>query len=142
MQDALQDLISDLSGGVSFSRASAMLVTRVTNILNCDVCSLFVLDSKTQNLQLLANEGYRDIEPNRIVVPPQTGVIGLVVTRKEPLNLTNVNEHPDVYFVEEYEENGRSGPIPKVVARSIRSRTSPVLCRERASKLPALSTQR
>ena len=105
MQDALQDLISDLSGGVSFSRASAMMVTRVTNILNCDVCSLFVLDSKTQNLQLLANEGYRDIEPTRIVVPPQTGVIGLVVKRKEPLNLTNVNDHPDVYFVEGHEEN-------------------------------------
>ena len=82
-----------------------MLVTRVTNILNCDVCSLFVVDSKTQNLQLVANEGYGDIDPKQIVVPANTGVISLVAKRKEPINLTNINEHPDVYIVEGHEEN-------------------------------------
>ena len=105
MQDALQDLIADIAGGVSFNRASAMMVTRVTNILNCEICSLFVVDSKTKNLQLIANEGYRDIDPKRIVVPPNTGVIGLVVKRQEPINLTNINHHPDVYFVEGHDEN-------------------------------------
>ena len=105
MQDALLDLIADLSSGVSFNRASAMLVTRVTNILNCDICSLFVLDNKTQHLQLLANEGYQGLNPEQIVVPQGCGVVGLVVKRKEPLNLTNVNEHPDVYYVNGHDEN-------------------------------------
>ena len=105
MQDALQDLIQDISAGVGFSRAAAMLVTRVTNILNCDICSLFILDNKTRSLQLVANEGYRDIDPKSITVPPNNGVVGLVVQRKEPLNLTNVNEHPNVYMVDGHNEN-------------------------------------
>lgn len=105
MQDALQDLIQDISAGVSFSRAAAMLVTRVTDILNCDICSLFVLDAKTKNLQLVANEGYTDLDVKQISVPPNTGVVGLVTQRKEPLNLTDVNKHPDVYFVAGHDEN-------------------------------------
>ncbi len=104
MQDALQDLVKDISAGVSFNRASTLLVTRVTNILNCAVCSLFVLDSKTNHLQLVANEGYRNLDPNQISVPPDTGVVGLVVRRQEPLNLANVHEHPTAVSVEGHDE--------------------------------------
>ncbi|MYD43197.1 MAG: phosphoenolpyruvate--protein phosphotransferase [Gammaproteobacteria bacterium] len=105
MQDTLQDLIKDITAGVSFNRAANMLVTRVTNILNCNICSLFILDAKTEHLQLIANEGYLDLDPKQISVPPHTGVVGLVVERKEPLNLTDVNTHPAVYHINGHDEH-------------------------------------
>lgn len=105
MQDALQDLIQDLAGGISFNRASAMLVARVTIILNCEVCSLFVQDAKTDQLQMVANEGLTTIDPRNFAVPSHKGVIGLVSRRKEPLNLSNVHEHPAVYHVDGQDSN-------------------------------------
>lgn len=105
MQDALQNLIQDLAGGISFNRASAMLVARITNILNCEICSLFVHDAKAAQLQMVANEGFYGLVPKTIVVPLQDSVIGLVARRKEPLNLADVNEHPNVFQIEGHDTN-------------------------------------
>ena len=102
MQDALQDLVHDISAGIGFARATSMVVTRVTNILDCELCSLFIFDGKTRHLRLVANEGIPDIDTTRISIPPDEGVAGLVVERTESLNLTNVSEHPNHFQIEGY----------------------------------------
>lgn len=104
MQDALHDLVQDISAGVGFARAAAMVVARTTNILDCELCSLFLLDNETQHLRLVANEGIADIDPDRINIPPNEGVVGLVVERTESLNLENITEHPNYYQIEGYSD--------------------------------------
>ena len=105
MQDALHDLVRDISAGVSFTRAAAMVVTRITQILDCELCSLFILDSKTRNLQLVAHEGLGHIEARHIVIPPNEGVVGLVVNRTESMNLDNITDHPSYYQIGTFDDS-------------------------------------
>ena len=93
MRDDLRDLIRDITSGLSFRRASAMLTTRVTRLLGCDTCALFMLDLNSNTLKLVASHGYQINDSRAIELPLDTGVIGHVVKRSEPLNLIDLRTH-------------------------------------------------
>ena len=97
--DDLQDLLREVASGLGLRRAFSMVVSRVTRLMECDVCSLFILDAEDNSLQLVANHGYEIGEVRDIVIPPNEGVVGTVVRRAEPLNLADVRQHPSYYDV-------------------------------------------
>lgn len=100
MLDALKQLVSDLELEPDFTRIASMVVTRVTMILDCEICSLYVLNRQTNELWLIANEGFDSQAVRELRLPFGKGVVGLVAERTEPLNLLDLTRHPQFIQVD------------------------------------------
>lgn len=100
MLDALRQLVNDLELEPDFTRIASMVVTRVTLILDCEICSLYVLNRHTNELWLIANEGFDSQAVGELRLPFGEGVVGLVAERTEPLNLLDLTRHPQFIQVD------------------------------------------
>ena len=81
-----------------------MLVTRVTMIIDCEICSLYVVNRSSNEFCMVANEGF---DPQSVVdvrLSFGTGIVGLVADRTEPLNLRDMTRHPEFHAVEGLDE--------------------------------------
>ncbi|HFN4113699.1 TPA: hypothetical protein ACHFW9_003675 [Pseudomonas aeruginosa] len=73
--------------------------------MGTQVCSVYLLDTETQRFVLMATEGLNKRSIGKVSMAPSEGLVGLVGTREEPLNLENAAAHPRYrYFAETGEE--------------------------------------
>ena len=103
MIDALAALLRQIRSEPDFKKAANIVVTRITDILDCEVCSLYVRDPRLNSMHLVANEGFH-IDGRQYEVPPEKGIVGVVAQRREPLNLADVRHHPALYLLENLPE--------------------------------------
>ena len=69
-------------------------------ILDCEICSLYVVNRQTRDLWMVANEGYDAQLVSDLRLPFGVGVVGLVAERTEPLNLRDLTRHPAFHEVD------------------------------------------
>jgi len=73
--------------------------------MGSQVCSVYLLDPETNRFVLMATEGLNKRSIGKVSMAPNEGLVGLVGTREEPLNLENAADHPRYrYFAETGEE--------------------------------------
>ena len=89
----------------SLSEALELIVSRVKQAMEVDVCSVYLTDKESGSHTLMATEGLNPEAIGKVVLTRNDGVVGLVAERQEPVNLEAAAEHPRYhYFPETGEE--------------------------------------
>ena len=97
MLDALPELIRLIRSEPDFTRTANIVVTRVPDILGCEVGSLFIKDPISDAMHMFANDGYELPPDQEIIVPAGKGIVGMVAQRYEPLNVRDIHLDPHFY---------------------------------------------
>ena len=101
----LRRIMQDVSQAESLMDALEVIVERVREAMDTEVCSIYLLDPATNRYVLMATRGLKPTAVGRVSLGHSEGLVGLVGVREEPVNLVNAREHPRYrYFPETGEE--------------------------------------
>ena len=105
MLDALRKIIQEVSNAKDLKAALGIIVLRIKEEMAVQVCSVYLLDETKDQYVLMATEGLNKRSIGKVVLSSDEGLVGLVGSRQEPLNLPNASDHPQYrYFSETGEE--------------------------------------
>lgn len=109
MLDVLRRVVQEVNGAEDFSDALQIIVSRVRAALMIDVCSIYLKSPHSGKLVLMASKGLREESVGQVEMDASEGLVGLVASRAELLNLEMAADHPRFrYFPETGEEQFRS----------------------------------
>ncbi|RFQ24783.1 GAF domain-containing protein, partial [Pseudomonas sp. ATCC 13867] len=105
MLNTLRKIVQEVNSAKDLKAALGIIVQRVKEAMGTQVCSVYLLDAESNRFVLMATEGLNKRSIGKVSMAPNEGLVGLVGTREEPLNLENASEHPRYrYFAETGEE--------------------------------------
>ncbi|MCQ4273143.1 phosphoenolpyruvate--protein phosphotransferase [Pseudomonas kuykendallii] len=105
MLNVLRKIVQEVNAAKDLKTALGIIVLRVKEAMGSHVCSVYLLDPDTNRFVLMATEGLNKRSIGKVSMAPNEGLVGLVGTREEPLNLENASDHPRYrYFAETGEE--------------------------------------
>ncbi len=105
MLNTLRKIVQEVNAAKDLKAALGIIVQRVREAMGSQVCSVYLLDPETGRFVLMATEGLNKRAIGKVSMAPNEGLVGLVGTREEPLNLEHASEHPRYrYFAETGEE--------------------------------------
>src|SRR3990167_930367 len=105
MLTILRHIIQEVSSAPSFNEALEIMVKRIANALATQACTIFLLDRHRGEYVLVATQGLNPQAVNKVRVPINQGLIGLVGEREEPINLEDASKHPKFLHVAEIQED-------------------------------------
>ncbi|MDH5547754.1 MAG: phosphoenolpyruvate--protein phosphotransferase [Gammaproteobacteria bacterium] len=100
MLETLRRIVQEVSAAEDLNQALNTIVLRVKQVMNSDVCSVYLTDHITQTNILMATDGLNPDSVFRVRLKLTEGLIGLVTRRAEPINLDNAPIHPDYKFLQ------------------------------------------
>lgn len=105
MLNTLRKIVQEVNSAKDLKSALGIIVLRVKEAMGSQVCSVYLLDPQANRFVLMATEGLNKRSIGRVSMAPNEGLVGLVGTREEPLNLEDAAAHPRYrYFAETGEE--------------------------------------
>jgi phosphotransferase system enzyme I (PtsP) len=105
MLNTLRKIVQEVNSAKDLKTALGIIVLRVREAMGSQVCSVYLLDPESNRFVLMATEGLHKRSIGKVSMAPNEGLVGLVGTREEPLNLENAADHPRYrYFAETGEE--------------------------------------
>ena len=105
MLGTLRKIVQEVNAAKDLKSALAIIVQRVKESMGSQVCSVYLLDPESNRFVLMATDGLNKRSIGKVSMAPNEGLVGLVGTREEPLNLENAADHPRYrYFAETGEE--------------------------------------
>jgi phosphotransferase system, enzyme I, PtsP len=105
MLNTLRKIVQEVNAAKDLGAALGIIVQRVREAMGSQVCSVYLLDPESNRFVLMATEGLNKKAIGKVSMAPNEGLVGLVGTREEPLNLEHASEHPRYrYFAETGEE--------------------------------------
>lgn len=109
MLNALRKIVQEVNAAAHLGDALRVIVKRVQAEMLTQVCSIYLWDTASERYVLMATEGLHSEAIGRVSLGLNEGLIGLVASRKEPINLEEADSHPQYrYFPETGEERFRS----------------------------------
>lgn len=87
------DAVDDLSAGLN------IIVTRVAELLEVDVSSIYLKQPDTENFVLMASVGLNPGAVGKACLPDDEGLVSLVAKRSEPINLSDAVDHPNFRYI-------------------------------------------
>ena len=109
MLSTLRSIVQELNGIHNLQEALDTIASRVQAAMQTEVCSVYLHDQKSGCYVLKATEGLYKDAVGQVRIAPSEGLVGLVGTREEPINLEDAQSHPrNRYFPETGEERFRS----------------------------------
>lgn len=105
MLATLRKIIQEVNAAQDLGEALSIIVGRVREAMQTQVCSVYLMEPSTGRFVLMASEGLNRDAIGKVSMAPNEGLVGLVGTREEPLNLEDAASHPRFrYFAETGEE--------------------------------------
>jgi len=109
MLSLLRQIVQEVNVAPSLQAALDIIVQRVKSAMQSEVCSVYLLDPATNRFVLMATDGLNPETIGKVSMSPSEGLVGLVGSREEPLNLEHASEHPRYrYFKDTGEEHYES----------------------------------
>ena len=109
MLSILRNIVQEVNSARDLQEALDVIVSRVQKAMDTEVCSVYLLDPATNRYILMATEGLYQQAVGQVSLGYSEGLIGLVGSREEPINLEDAPSHPRYrYFPETGEERFRS----------------------------------
>lgn len=106
MLDVLRRIIQAVDNAEDLDEALGIIVSRVREAMAVDVCSVYLRAGARSDYVLMATEGLRPESVGAVRLGHDEGLVGLVGTRQEPVNLDEASAHPGYrYFPETGEEH-------------------------------------
>ena len=105
MLNTLRSIVQEVNSARDLDEALGIIVSRVQKAMSTEVCSVYLLDPETNRYILMATEGLYKKAVGKVSLAHSEGLIGLVGSREEPINLEDAPSHPRYrYFPETGEE--------------------------------------
>ncbi|MES2203780.1 MAG: hypothetical protein V4496_01015, partial [Pseudomonadota bacterium] len=90
----LDKIMKEIRNAHDFDEAVLILVQRVRESIEADACALFLVDHHLSQLVMLATKGHKVKSIDSIKLDLDHGLIGIIATQKELLNLADAQTHP------------------------------------------------
>ncbi len=97
MLKVLKRIVQEVTAAQQLSDALGILVKQINKAINAEAVSVYLIDTKHAEYVLIATEGLNKQAEFRVRISIDSGLIGLVGRREEPINLENAPAHPDFY---------------------------------------------
>lgn len=97
MLKVLKRIVQEVTAAQHLSEALGILVQQINKAINAEAVSVYLIDTKHAEYVLIATEGLNKQAEFRVRVAIDSGLIGQVGRREEPINLENAPAHPDFY---------------------------------------------
>ena len=94
MLDTLRRLIQEVNVARNLEQALVIIVQRIKQIIDADVCSVYLADTNTNEYVLMATEGLKPEAVGQVRLGAGEGLVGHVAQRAEPVNLDDAPSHP------------------------------------------------
>ncbi|AHE68446.1 phosphoenolpyruvate--protein phosphotransferase [Legionella oakridgensis] len=94
MLKILKRIVQDVTTASRLADALAILVQQLREAVVAEAVSVFLIDNKNAEYVLIATEGLNKQAESRVRVALDSGLIGLVGRREEPINIDNAPAHP------------------------------------------------
>lgn len=94
MLKILKRIVQDVTTVSHLADALAILVQRVRKAVDAEAVSVYLIDNKLAEYVLIATEGLNKQAVSSVRVALDSGLIGLVGRREEPINIDNAPDHP------------------------------------------------
>jgi len=105
MLGVLRSIVQEVDAAKNLKTALDVVVTRVQESLQTSACAIYLLDPEQDRLVLRAVTGLNRDAIDHVSLKSSEGLVGIVCSRAEPLNLENAAEHKSFqYFPETGEE--------------------------------------
>lgn len=106
MLDLLRRIVQEVSAARDLDQALGIIVSRVRNAMEVDVCSVYLTDFSQQQYVLMATEGLNPGSVGTVRLGFAEGLVGLAGMREEPVNIDNATENSHYrYFPQTGEEH-------------------------------------
>src|SRR5690554_124921 len=105
MIETLRRIVQEVETTPDFSEAMRLLVVRVREAMNTEVCSVYIYDEENNRYLLMATEGLNPDAVGNVSLSSSQGLVGLVGSREEPINVDNAPAHPKFHFLSETGED-------------------------------------
>ncbi|MDA1369231.1 MAG: phosphoenolpyruvate--protein phosphotransferase [Proteobacteria bacterium] len=106
MLEQLRSIVQKVNAAKDLRSALDIIVHRVREALDAQVCSVYLLDKDINSHVLMASDGLNQEAIGHVSLEVGEGLIGLVAKHAEPVNLQDASLHPSyLYLKETGEEN-------------------------------------
>ena len=99
MLDILRRIVQEVSTAKDLEEALNIIVERVREALEVDVCTVYQALPDQSELLLKATSGLPKSCVDNVRMKYSEGLVGLVAQRAEPINLENASDHPRFKYV-------------------------------------------
>ncbi len=100
MITTLRKIIQKVHNANDLGSALKLLVKEVKVAMDTEVCSLYLSEGAEPLFVLRATEGLKKSSIGKARLSSSEGLVGLVATRGEPINLDDASSHPNFQFIE------------------------------------------
>lgn len=105
MLNALRKIVQEVNSTEKFDAILEIIVSRVKTAMAAGTCSVYLRNIDTGRFVLSATDGLLPEAVGKVSMSADEGLVGLVASKAEPLNLENAEAHPSFsYFPETGEE--------------------------------------
>lgn len=104
MLDILRSIIQEVNRASDLDSVLDIIVERVRNAMETEVCSIYLKDEANQRFVFMATRGLNPQAVGKVSMGVKEGLVGYVGERAEPINLEDAQNHPRNRFFEEIGE--------------------------------------
>lgn len=97
MLKVLKRIVQEVTAAQQLSEALGILVQQINKAINAEAVSVYLIDTKHAEYVLIATEGLNKQAEFRVRISLDSGLIGQIGRREEPINLEDAPSHPDFY---------------------------------------------
>lgn len=97
MLKILKRIVQDVTTEADLTHALHLLVQRVREAISTDAATVLLIDQKHSEYVLIATDGLNKQAESTLRIGMDSGLIGMVGRREEPINIDNAQHHPDFY---------------------------------------------
>jgi len=99
MLEALRSIVQAVNAAGDLQSALDIIVSRIAEVMDTEVCTVYLRDPDTKRLIFMANQGLNPELIGKVSLGPDEGLVGLVARREEPVNLDHAEKHPNFLFL-------------------------------------------
>lgn len=105
MLDILRRIVQEVNLANNLEQALNIIVKRVKNVIDVDVCSVYLINEFDKEYVLLATDGLNPEAVGKVRMSDNVGLVSLVGQRAEPINIADAIKNPRYqHFLEASEE--------------------------------------
>jgi len=101
MLERLRVIVQAVNSAKDLRSALDIIVTRVREAMDTEVCSVYLLDADIDCHVLMASEGLKKEAVGHVSLAIGEGLVGLVAKQAEPINLVDADKHPSFHYLPE-----------------------------------------
>lgn len=97
MLAVLRSIVQEVNSASNLEEALSIIVYRVKEAMEADVCSIYLIDQESQQFVLMATNGLNPEAVGKVRLGMQEGLVSVVAEREEPVNIRAPRNHPRFY---------------------------------------------